>query len=399
MVSKIIMNLSKYIFLITQAYLLIYSFSVLAEGNVKDIERKLSLVRARIGEAEVELDGSGKQLSEISKVVKGIESEITKLDKSQKDSEKRLNSINKELESISLQIEDGRSQLQIKKRNFVSRLRGMYKSRRGLPALSFIFKSEDVHALYRRATYIQKIIEEDHNQLAEYEALLTTLKDTELARQSFFKEEKEVVDRIKSLKSEQVKKKLEDAKVSRELRDKMESRKMLIASLRKEEAEFDRILQGLMGGTGDGTETQPDDKVVVKEENNFIQKKSVFYPVPGTVIQHFGVQKHSDYKEVINIKGIEMSVAEGSIVRSIAEGSVVFSSTLPSFGNVVIIEHPGKYYSLYGRIKDPAPIGKALGKGDSVGSTTAKDEKGRNFYFELRKNGVPLNPEEYLRRG
>jgi septal ring factor EnvC (AmiA/AmiB activator) len=373
--------------------------SLKAEKSVKDIERQISLVRARIGQAELEVESSASQLRIISKSVKELEQEIAKLDKSQNEAEKRLNKINKELESISLQIEDGRSQLQVKRTNFISRLRGMYKSRRGLPALSFIFKSEDVHSLYRRANYIQKVIEEDHNQLAEYEALLTTLKDTEIARQSYFKEEREVVERIKLLKAEQVKKKLEDAKVSRDLRDKMESRKVLLASLNKEEAEFEKILKGLMGGSDEQAVIEPpkDDKAVI--EQGTIQKKSVFYPVPGTVIQHFGVQKHSDYKDVINIKGIEMSVAEGSLVRAIAEGSVVFSATLPGFGNVVILEHPGKFYSLYGRIKDPVPLGKALGKGDSVGSTTSKDEKGRNFYFELRKNGVPLNPEEYLRRG
>jgi len=389
----------KQLLFITIFVLLTFTGLAISEANSKDIQRKLTLIRAQISETEKEVTTHTAALKSKAKVVRDIESEVAKLDKGQKEGEQRVVKISKELESISLQIEDGKFQLNIKRSNFLSRLRGMYKSRRGLPALSFIFNSEDVHALYRRASYMQKLIEEDHNQLSEYEGLLKTLAETELARQSFFKEEKVVLDRVKILKADEVKKNLEVAKATRELNDQIDNRKFLIVSLKKEEDEFESILQGLMGGSSDTENPILENKTEPIEEKSVIAKKSIFYPVPGTVLQHFGKQKHSDYKEVINVKGIEMSVSSGSLVRVIAQGAVVFSSTLPGFGNVVIVEHPAKYYSLYGRIKEPVPIGKALEKGDSIGVTTEKDEKGRNFYFELRKNGVPLNPEEYLRRG
>ncbi len=377
------------------------SFQALAEVNTREIERKLTIVRARISNTEKEVQTSSQELTNRAKTVKEIELEVAKLDKGQKEGEEKLKKINKELESISLQLDDGRAQLQIKRSNFVTRLRGMYKARHGLPALSFIFESRDVHSLYRRASYMQKLIVEDRSQLSDYEGLLKTLAETERARQSYFKEEQEVVDRVKSLKSEQERKRMEEAKAAKELKDQVDSRKVLIVALQKQEEEFENILQGLMGGNVSSTTTVPEseDKPAITEEKSVISKRSVFFPVPGTIVQHFGKQKHSDYKEVIDVKGIEMSASSGSLVRAIAEGSVVFSSTLPGFGNVVIIEHPSKYYSLYGRIMEPVPIGKVLEKGDSVGVTSDKDEKGRNFYFELRKNGVPLNPEDYLRRG
>ncbi len=375
--------------------------SAYAELSSKEIQRKLTILRGKIHSIEKEVDSSSLQLESKAKILSDIELEVSKLDKGQRDGELRLKKISKELESISLQLVDGNAQLQVKRANFLTRLRGMYKSRRGLPALSFIFSSENVHSLYRRTSYMQKLIVEDHSQLSEYESLLKTLSETELARQSYFKEEAQVVERIKTLKSDQVKKKLEAAHAARELKEQIENRKLLVASMHKEEEEFESLLSRIMGGDSHNPKVSLTPESVDKPTivDNIITKKSVFYPVPGTVVQHFGKQKHSDYKEVVNVKGIEMSAASGSLVRAIADGSVVFSSTLPGFGNVVIVEHPGKFYSLYGRINEPAPIGKALGKGDSVGVTSEKDEKGRNFYFELRKNGVPLNPEDYLKRG
>lgn len=121
-------------------------------------------------------------------------------------------------------------------------------------------------------------------------------------------------------------------------------------------------------------------------------------PVAGRVVGSFGKTRVGDLREEVFNKGIEYSTAAGSEVKVVADGKAVYIGKLPTFGNVVIFDHGSRSYTLYGRLNTvDVKAGSLLPRGGVMGTTGDPDEQGRNFYFEVRRNGIPVNPNTVLK--
>jgi septal ring factor EnvC (AmiA/AmiB activator) len=97
--------------------------------------------------------------------------------------------------------------------------------------------------------------------------------------------------------------------------------------------------------------------------------------------------------------GIDISLAEGEPVRSVHEGTVAFADAFTGYGNLVIIDHGDGSHSLYGHLRD-----LRVERGTHVDAQTQVGESGRNpagnpsLYFELRVDGKPVDPLQWLRK-
>ncbi|NDC38970.1 MAG: hypothetical protein EBZ48_13120 [Proteobacteria bacterium] len=121
-------------------------------------------------------------------------------------------------------------------------------------------------------------------------------------------------------------------------------------------------------------------------------------PVDGKVVVPFGREVSTKTGIAGRSKGIELAGATSASARVVADGRVIFSGRMPVLGTIVIVDHGERYYSLYGRLGGAdVERGALLASGDSVGTLGEPDAEGRNFYFEIRKNGVPVNPQPFFR--
>lgn len=118
-------------------------------------------------------------------------------------------------------------------------------------------------------------------------------------------------------------------------------------------------------------------------------------PVKGEVTNRFGASRLNGG---LLWKGLFIRAATGQDVKAIAAGRVVFADWLRGFGNLIILDHGGGYMSLYG---DNESLLKKLGDsvhgGDTiaeVGNSGGIAESG--LYFELRDQGVPLDPMKWV---
>jgi septal ring factor EnvC (AmiA/AmiB activator) len=97
-------------------------------------------------------------------------------------------------------------------------------------------------------------------------------------------------------------------------------------------------------------------------------------------------------------KGVDFSATSGSDVHAVLGGKVAFAGVMPGFEQVLVVEHGGRSYSLYGRLGGiGVKIGDPVQQDQVIATTSTPDPKGRNFYFEVRKNGNPVNPESVIR--
>lgn len=121
-------------------------------------------------------------------------------------------------------------------------------------------------------------------------------------------------------------------------------------------------------------------------------------PTSATIVQPFGKGKGSSFSELVSSKGVDCKALEGAQVEALANGKVAFVGQMPGFGTVVILDHGQRHYSMYGRLGSSGVVkGELIAARSSIGTTSSVNEKGRNFYLEVRKDGAPVNPETFVR--
>lgn len=120
------------------------------------------------------------------------------------------------------------------------------------------------------------------------------------------------------------------------------------------------------------------------------------WPVSGSLLASYGGRlpdgRSSD--------GVLIAAPAGTTVKAVADGTVVFADWMTGYGNILIIDHGNGYMSLYahndGLLRD---VGDAVKRGDAVASVGTSGGQGRPaLYFELRRNGSPVNPGAWLTR-
>lgn len=121
------------------------------------------------------------------------------------------------------------------------------------------------------------------------------------------------------------------------------------------------------------------------------------WPVRGKTLARYGETKAGGR---LTWNGHWIAAAEGTQVRAVARGRVAYVGWMHRYGLIVLVEHEGGYYSLYGHSQGArVAVGDSVKAGQVVataGSTGGHDQAG--VYFELRKGTEPINPKLWLGR-
>jgi septal ring factor EnvC (AmiA/AmiB activator) len=97
--------------------------------------------------------------------------------------------------------------------------------------------------------------------------------------------------------------------------------------------------------------------------------------------------------------GLEIALASGSEVRAVHEGSVAYAESFSGFGRLVIINHGGKSYSLYGYLAElRVARGDRVVRGQTLGASGHSPTGTPSLYFELRIDEAPVDPLQWLKR-
>jgi septal ring factor EnvC (AmiA/AmiB activator) len=119
---------------------------------------------------------------------------------------------------------------------------------------------------------------------------------------------------------------------------------------------------------------------------------SLEWPAPGTVRQRF---QHGPTA----VNGIDIAAAEGARVQAIHDGVVAFADTFAGFGRLVILDHGGQTFSLYGNLATlDVEKGARIEQGRTLGSVGVAPTGAAGLYFELRIEGRPVDPQLWLRK-
>ena len=133
------------------------------------------------------------------------------------------------------------------------------------------------------------------------------------------------------------------------------------------------------------------DTAITENQINKSREKSGIdwqWPIQGKLIKPFSLETN---------KGIDISAKFGQTVHAAAAGKVVYSGDgVLGYGNLLIIQHDKHYLSAYANNQQlMVKTGDTVNKGQAIAELGQVGER-VYLHFEIRRNGIPVNPIDYL---
>ncbi|MEH1850210.1 MAG: peptidoglycan DD-metalloendopeptidase family protein [Nostoc sp.] len=96
--------------------------------------------------------------------------------------------------------------------------------------------------------------------------------------------------------------------------------------------------------------------------------------------------------------GLDFAASYGSKIRAADSGKVIFAGWYGGYGRAVIIDHGNGLTTLYGHTSELyVTEGQAVERGQAIGAVGSTGfSTGPHLHFEVRRNGTPVNPTDYL---
>jgi len=126
------------------------------------------------------------------------------------------------------------------------------------------------------------------------------------------------------------------------------------------------------------------------EDNSPFMSRKLSKPIAGNITVAFGQMRDS-----VRNNGVLVIPAENTPVYSVSRGVVLFSGSLPGFGQIIVVDNGDNYTSVYSGVISKVAKGNSLAAGQQIASSgNADNQPMGGVYFELRHLGKPVNPSK-----
>lgn len=339
------------------------------EKRLQEIQEDLKRKKADEAAVQKREESILRALSRIDRKLLARREELKKLDSKYGRIQENIISAEKRLNRIQHKIDQNQTRLH-------SRIVALYKIWR-VGYFPYLLSYESYNDLMRTVKFLKIVIDYDTNLLRQYQ-------DQWFQKKQYQKKLAKEIKDLKRIRAEQEVKKLEI------LRAKSEKQTFL-NDVRRQKANYGRWIREL---EDQARELQLLVKKLEKERRdksashlNFKnQKGSLSLPARGNVI----LEKHR--------RGIVIEADQDAPIIAVYSGKVIYSGWFEGYGNIIIIDHGDKYYTISAHAsKLLKGINDQVIKGDVialVGDTGSL--RGPRLYFEIRYHGKLQDPLEWL---
>ena len=122
-------------------------------------------------------------------------------------------------------------------------------------------------------------------------------------------------------------------------------------------------------------------------------------PSYGTITSRFGWRVHPIFGTREFHTGLDIANRYGTPVRAALGGVVRFAGWMAGYGRLVVVDHGGGLQTNYSHLSAMlVSLGERVLKGQVLGQIGSTGwSTGPHLFFEVRRNGVPVDPVPLLR--
>jgi septal ring factor EnvC (AmiA/AmiB activator) len=371
------------------ATLLVFGFvqPAVAEPTREQANAELEQVRGRIEGLREEIEDEGRRRSRAERALAKVEQEEQRARRELARVRKQLAETRQRQRELEQQLARQETELETERAALSQQLRVAYING-SEEWMRVALSQQDATSIGRRMAYYGYLSRQRSTTIANLRLLLAGLEKTrsyiELEARELSQFEDAASDKLEEIADTRA----ERARLVAKINDAIASKDVEINRLQAQAAELGELVAALARMLPE----MPD----VDAEPFAGQAAQLKWPVNGSLAKRFG-QPRADGR--MKWQGVLLDAPAGSDVRAVYHGRVVFSDWLDGMGLLMIIEHGDGYMSLYGHNQDLLKgVGEWVGPdetiahvGDSGGRATA------GLYFEIRKNGEPVNPGKWIR--
>ena len=359
-------------------------------GDLEGIQKKIDREKKGLAELKVK---EGSVLQSLGK----IESELDKRNRELHAANAKLSSISQELLAKKTEAEELERALVQRQAVLGQRVVALYRWQRSGSPMVIFNGSESLGSFMQRKHYLQAALAYDQ----ELAAQLREASERQAQLQQ------ELAQKIEQLDSQ--KQALGVAKEA--VRLEAQKKKIILASLRREKATRSQALREMEAAAqrlarmldqmSRRAVSRPNETPVAPSTGSGLDdmRGRLDWPVKGRVSAPFGKFKHPEFAAEIVRKGIDIDAPLGDAIRAVERGRVVYASHFSGYGNMIIVDHGERYYTIYGHLAEMLKkIGEEVRRGEILGRVGDRDSwSGAKLYFEMRKDGHSVDPMAWLK--
>ena len=197
-----------------------------------------------------------------------------------------------------------------------------------------------------------------------------------------------------------------DSKVG-ELDAKISAKQILNFETRESELEY-RVLMSELRQEQQGISQridalQQDIEKRLAEADDSGDTTVISWPVMGRITTTFYDPTYP-FRYLFEHGGLDIAVPQGTPIEAAAPGYVAWATTGRQYGNYVMIIHANGFATLYAHMsRIDVAVDQFVARGAIIGLSGGRPgtqgagfSTGPHVHFELRKNGIPVNPMTYL---
>ena len=351
-----------------------------SQDPVIELEKELSQKKQKIDLLDKKEKGLLEQFTELEKEVSLRKELVSQFGSKIKNAQSRIKIFNNELQDIEKSLR--KAQVRMAKRLSV-----LYKyATRGY--IKLLANARDFRQFRQRMKYVRVILENDHKMLM-----------------GLYEEQRKGMEKIASVKDELSSQENQKDKMAQKLsflREDLDKKVVQLMKIHKDKEFYEMAVRELEFAAQRMKETLDDiEKRETEKEplpGNFAGMKGKLpYPIKGKIVK---AEDFQGPKNTANNKGIFIQSDKDSQVKAIFPGRVDFSGILRGYGQIVIINHGSRFFTISGHLSGRnKEKGESVKKDEIIGTIrTSGHSGGARLYFEIRKGAKTLDPLAWLGR-
>jgi len=357
-----------------------------SSGSIDGTKEKLEGIQKRMGTAQERIRSSEKRESSILGDLEALDRELARIRTRVRNLTAQERDLKRKISASESSLKEIRRQRDLTAGWLSIRSAALYKAGH-LSYLKVMLSSAGIEDLQRRSYYLKILAESD----SELFNLSTELYQSEQRQVGALKSAKTQLISTRRDQQENLsvlaRKKRDKDLILAATRDTKEKNATWLKELESSASHLRNLLEALQLQAQTG------------ESAFSTLRGSLKRPVSGKVVKSFGRNRTGRFNTYTLSSGVTIQSAEGTPIRSVYGGKVIFADWFSGYGRIVIVDHGGGYYSLYGHLSELKVTVGAQVKADNVIGLVGDSGslEGPALYFEIRYHGKPVDPSPWFK--